>query len=36
MDKLEKTFQTGEVLKAIDLNAIKDKVNELVEGSNDN
>lgn len=34
MDKLEKTFQTGEVLKAIDLNAIKDKVNELVEGSN--
>lgn len=35
MDKLEKTFQTGEVLKAIDLNAIKDKVNELVEGSND-
>lgn len=34
MDKLTKTFQSGEVLKAQDLNSIKDKVNELVEGVN--
>lgn len=34
MDKLTKEFQSGEVLKAQDLNSIKDKVNELVEGVN--
>lgn len=34
MDKLTKIFQSGEILKALDLNAIKDKINELVEGSN--
>lgn len=34
MDKLTKIFQSGEVLKAQDLNIIKDKINELVEGSN--
>lgn len=34
MDKITKTFQSGEVLKAQDLNTIKDKVNELVEGIN--
>lgn len=34
MDKITKTFQSGEVLKAQDLNTIKDKVNELVEDVN--
>nr|DAT63087.1 MAG TPA: carbohydrate esterase [Caudoviricetes sp.] len=34
MNKLTKEFQSGEVLKAQDLNSIKDKINELVEGSN--
>lgn len=34
MDKLTKEFKSGEVLKAQDLNSIKDKINELVEGSN--
>lgn len=34
MEKLTKTFQAGEVLKAQDLNDIKDKVNELVDASN--
>ena len=34
MDKLTKEFKSGEVLKAQDLNSIKDKVNELVEGVN--
>lgn len=34
MDKLTKEFQSGEVLKAQDLNIIKDKINELVDGSN--
>lgn len=34
MEKLTKIFQSGEVLKAQDLNSIKDKVNELVEGVN--
>lgn len=34
MDKLTKIFQSGEVLKAQDLNTIKDKINELVEGAN--
>ena len=35
MDKLTKIFQSGEVLKAQDLNSIKDKVNELVDDAND-
>lgn len=34
MDKLTKTFQSGEVLKAQDLNTVKDKVNELVDNVN--
>lgn len=34
MDKLTKIFQSGEVLKAQDLNSIKEKVNELVDGIN--
>lgn len=34
MDKITKTFQSGEVLKAQDLNSIKDKVNELVDDAN--
>ncbi|WP_270436353.1 hypothetical protein [Candidatus Bacteroides intestinigallinarum] len=34
MNKLTKEFQSGEVLKAQDLNTIKDKVNELVEDAN--
>ena len=34
MDKLTKTFQAGEVLKAQDLNNVKDKVNELVDNAN--
>lgn len=34
MDKLTKTFQSGEVLKAQDLNTLKDKVNELVDDAN--
>lgn len=34
MDKLTKEFQSGEVLKAQDLNTIKDKVNELVDDAN--
>ena len=31
MDKLSKTFLAGEVLKASDLNDIKDKTNELID-----
>lgn len=34
MEKLTKTFQPGEVLKAQDLNNVKDKVNELVDNVN--
>ena len=34
MDKITKTFQSGEVLKAQDLNTVKDKVNELVDNVN--
>lgn len=36
MEKLTKTFQSGEVLKAQDLNNVKDKVNELVDNANTN
>lgn len=32
MNKITKIFQAGEVLKAQDLNIMKDKINELVEG----